>query len=73
MSSGSGTRAGARRMTGAVMRPGYVFMDRGVLHGIRWRAAEDAARVSGSVKGHESDRDGKSHRGQGETTDTLEF
>jgi hypothetical protein len=63
-------RSGEPSLFDRVMRPGYVFMDRGVLHGIRRRVARNAATVSGSVKGYESDRHGKSHRGQREAADT---
>jgi uncharacterized protein DUF6064 len=63
-------RGGEPSLFDRVMRPGYVFMDRGVLHGIRRRVARNAATVSGSREGYESDRHGKSHRGQRETADT---
>jgi hypothetical protein len=39
-------------------------------HHVGRRVARDQGDVSGSVKGHESDRHGKSHGGQRETADT---
>jgi hypothetical protein len=64
-------RGGQPSVFDRVMRPGYVFMDRGVLHGIRRRVAKAAATVPGSAKGDESDRHRKSHGGQREAADTA--